>query len=73
MVNDMSKVIDIESNMPHACIIGPLNEPHVIPIQALKRMAKGSINIINKGQEREDEDMIRGLICDWLILNGHGE
>ena len=66
----MGDVIDIEESMPHFCITGPLNEPHVIPVEALIRMANGKNKLINEGQEREDIDLIRGIIFDWLATKG---
>jgi hypothetical protein len=66
-------VVDIVSKMPHACIVGPLNEPHVLPIEAIKRMADGRNPLIQEGQEREDTDLVQGIISDWLALNGHGK
>ena len=65
----MSDVVDIEEAMPHACIIGPLNEPHIIPVEAIRRMATGKNKLINEGQEREDIDLIQGILADWLILS----
>jgi hypothetical protein len=67
----MSIVTNIEGNTPHACIIGPLNEPHVIPIEAIRRMANGKNPLIQEGQEREDTDLIQGILTDWLFLNGY--
>jgi len=67
----MGDVIDIEENTPHACVVGPLNEPHIIPVEAIRRMASGENQLIQCGQEDEDEDLIRGLLRDWLILNGY--
>lgn len=66
----MGNVIEIGDALPHACIVGPLNEPHVIPIEAIRRMANGKNELIIEGQEREDKDLLQGLLTDWLILNG---
>jgi len=66
----MGKVVDIGANIPHFCIIGPLDEPHVVPVSTLKRMAASDIKLINDGQEIEDGNMIRGIIREWLEMKG---
>ena len=67
----MGKVVDIDVNAPHAVVVGPLNEPHVVPIEAIRRMASGRISLIQEGQEREDKDLLQGLLKDWLVLNDY--
>ena len=49
----MGEVVNMDINRPHACIIGPLNKPHVVPIEAIRRMADGRTPLIQEGQERE--------------------
>lgn len=62
----MSNIIELDAHRPHLMIIGPNNEPHIVPRSCLVKMAKGEIELIQKGQEREDIDMIQGIIGDWL-------
>ena len=67
----MGDVIDINEGIPHVCIVGPLNEPHVIPVEALRRMAKGVNPLIHEDQREIDIDMIQGIISAWLSLLGY--
>ena len=64
-------VTDIDDQRPHAMIVGPSGDPHVIPIEAIRRMSNGKNKLITRGQEDVDIDLIQGLIADWLILNGY--
>lgn len=67
----MSNVTDIADQRPHAMIVGPNGNPHVVPIECLKRMADGRNKLINEDQKADDINLIRGLIAEWLVLNGY--
>ena len=54
-------VTNIDEYRPHLCIHGPTGDIHVIPEEALIKMAKGEIPI------EGNEDMIRGIIHDFLL------
>ena len=63
----MGKVVDIEEGMAHCVVVGPMNEPHVVPLSVIERLGNGSLPlIINESQREADEDLIRGIISDWL-------
>ena len=64
----MSNIISIEKNIPYCCIVGPKNEPHIVPLQVIERIANGTLPLRMKGQEESDDDMIRGIIMDWLKI-----
>jgi len=67
----MSNVVDLEEAMQHFMIIGESGDPHVIPIEAIKKMVNGKNKLINKGQESVDEDLIKGIIREWLEFKGY--
>lgn len=64
-------VSDIADYRPHSCIIGPMNEPHIVPVECIRRMITGENKLINEGQEEIDEDMIRGIFTGFLQDNGY--
>lgn len=66
----MGEVVDIEEAMPHLCIVGESGKPHIVPVKCVLDMASGKLSLINKGQELVDEDLIRGIIKEFLSLNG---
>lgn len=65
-----AQVIDIEEAMPHFCIIGPKNEPHVVPVDCIVAMAEGRIELTREGQLNCDIDLIQGILIDWLRQQG---
>ena len=58
----MANIENIEKNTPHACISGPSGNVHVISVRAIDNIVDGKLCLHDV-----DEDLIRGIIKDWLV------
>lgn len=54
------KVVDLDSQRPHAVFLDPVSKnAHVVPISLVEKWADGSM--------KPDEECVRAIIQDWLL------
>jgi len=63
-----NNVVEIEENLPHFDIIGLSGNHHIIPVMTVERMADGTMPLRFPDQEDHDDDMIRGILLEWLEM-----
>ena len=66
----MAEPIDIAEHSPHFGIRGPSGGWYVTPVSVVQRMVSGSLPLRQEGQEKDDDDFLRGVLADWLHLRG---
>lgn len=56
----MSNVVDLDDMRPHVSLLVECGDVHVIPVELIKKWARGELV--------PQEDVIRAIINDWLFF-----
>jgi len=68
----MGEVVDINSKAVMYSVEGPSGTVYSISLESISKLADGRFVLIRGGKnELPDIDLIRGILKDWLVVNGY--